>query len=125
MGGGTIEGKTSLIWLVGFVEGVPAISMVLNDDPGKDDRPQDYSWTLPASVFIAYLKSLGRAASDQLVSQQRGRYVAILAQSSSATAAEGNGIMHVRHVANRIAANTQNAIRKRAVARAFSKENLR
>ena len=66
------------LWLVGFVEGVPAISMVLNDDPGKDDRPQDYSWTLPASVFIAYLKSLGRAASDQLVSQQRGNYEELL-----------------------------------------------
>lgn len=66
------------LWLTGFVEGIPTISMVLNDDPRKEDLPQDYSWTLPANIFIAYLKGLGKAASDQLVSQQRSHYERLL-----------------------------------------------
>ena len=71
------------LWRTGFVEGVPAISMVFNDDPRKEDLPQDYSWTLPASIFIAYLKGLGKAASDQLVSQQRGHYERLLESLST------------------------------------------
>ena len=66
------------LWLASLVEGIPSVSVILNDDPRKDDRPQDYSWTLPASVFIAYLKGLGKAASDQLVSQQRSHYEELL-----------------------------------------------
>ena len=66
------------LWMTDFVDGIPPITMVLNDDPKKEDRQQDYSWTLPATVFVSYLKKLGRAASDQLVSQQRGHYEELL-----------------------------------------------
>jgi len=71
------------LWRTGFVEGVPAITLVFNDDPRKEDLPQDYSWTLPASIFVSYLKGLGKAASDQLVSQQRGHYEKLLESLST------------------------------------------
>lgn len=66
------------LWSVTFVEGVPPVRRLLNDCADKLDEAPDYSWTLPATVFMSYLKSLGMAASDALVSQQRAHYDGLL-----------------------------------------------
>lgn len=66
------------LWAVDFVEGVPQIKRPLNDRVDKLDEPPDYGWNLPAKVFVAYLESLGTAASDALVSQQRSHYDKLL-----------------------------------------------
>ena len=62
------------LWSVDFAEGVPPIRRPLNDRVDKLDESPDYSWTLPATVFISYLKLQGMAASNALVSQQRSHY---------------------------------------------------
>ena len=66
------------LWSVDFAEGVPPVRRPLNDRADKLSEVPDYGWTLPATVFMSYLKSLGMAASDALVSQQRSHYDELL-----------------------------------------------
>ena len=68
----------SQLWESDFVDGVPELRRPYNDDPAKRDVAPDYGWTLPGAVFISYLESIGRAASDPLVSQQRSHYEKLL-----------------------------------------------
>lgn len=66
------------LWMVEFIDGIRPARRQITD---KDDRVEytfNYNWTLPGAVYIKYLKSLGMAASDQLVSQQRTKYEELL-----------------------------------------------
>lgn len=67
------------LWKTPLAAGIKEPLRPLNDDPGKSDISPDYAWTLPASVYLSYLRGTGRAASDVLVSQQRGHYEDLLA----------------------------------------------
>ncbi len=66
------------LWETGFVDIVPDVRRTYNDDPSKNDVDSDYGWTLPGTVFISYLESIGRPASAPLISQQRSHYQKLL-----------------------------------------------
>lgn len=66
------------LWQVAFIAGVPEPKRPFNDNPKKFDKAPQYNWTLAASVFISYLRSLGKPASDALVSQQRKHFEELL-----------------------------------------------
>ena len=76
----TIEPCRTIVklWSVDFVEGVPLARKPSASAGERVESTFNYGWTLPGSVFVAYLKSLGKAASDQLVSQQRSHYEELL-----------------------------------------------
>ena len=66
------------LWESDFIDGVPEVRKPYCDDPSKRDVAPDYGWTLPGAVFVSYLESIGRPASDPLVSQQRSHYEKLL-----------------------------------------------
>ncbi len=66
------------LWKTEFIDGISEVGRPFNDIASKSDLAPGYSWTLPGKAYISYLNSIGRAASDALVSQQRARYDELL-----------------------------------------------
>ena len=66
------------LWESEFVDGVPKVGRPYRDESSSRDESPDYSWTLPGAVFVSYLASIGKPASDPLVSQQRSHYEKLL-----------------------------------------------
>lgn len=66
------------LWLADFVEDVPPITRAVEDKEYGERIEYVYDWSLPATFYMDYLRSLGRPASDALVSQQRSNYEGLL-----------------------------------------------
>lgn len=76
----TIEPCRTIVqlWMAEFVNGIRSPRRLMTDKDDRVEKTFNYDWTLPGIVYIKYLKSIGMAASDALVSQQRAHYEELL-----------------------------------------------